>query len=179
MLHIISDILFCYVPTILFPLNDLSWIRFFGGWKNRGTALSPWIQGLSPCSNAWPWRRSFLVSGSSDSAPPLLHGSGWSLSATQIYRYQNMLCTNISILCIYLGFELGKYASQGCISCGTCSYLELTEDHVLTSAYVKIFRTVTRNAVNKSVWRKKDCFLLPLNKHAMNIWLSSLRAERT
>ena len=64
---------------------------------------------------------------------------------------------------------------QGCISCGTCSYLELTEDHVLTSGYVKIFRTVTRNAVNKSVWRKKDCSLLPLNKHAMNIWLSSLR----
>ena len=25
--------------------------------------------------------------------------------------------------------------TQGCISCGTCSYLELTEDHVLTSAY--------------------------------------------
>ena len=40
---------------------------------------------------------------------------------------------------------------------------------------VKIFRTVTRNAVNKSVWRKKDCFWLPLNKHAVNIWLSSLR----
>ena len=40
-------------------------------------------------------------------------------------------------------------ALQGCISCGTCSYLELTEDHVLTSAYVKIFRIVTRNAVNK------------------------------
>ena len=40
---------------------------------------------------------------------------------------------------------------QGCISCGPCSYPELTEDHVLTSAYVKIFRTVTRNAVNKSV----------------------------
>ena len=39
---------------------------------------------------------------------------------------------------------------QGCISCGTCSYPELTEDHVLTSAYVKIFRIVTRNAVNKS-----------------------------
>ena len=39
---------------------------------------------------------------------------------------------------------------QGCISCGTCSCPELTEDHVLTSAYVKIFRTVTRNAVNKS-----------------------------
>ena len=41
-------------------------------------------------------------------------------------------------------------SNQGCISCGTCSYLELTEDHVLTSAYVKIFRIVTRNAVNKS-----------------------------
>ena len=40
---------------------------------------------------------------------------------------------------------------QGCISCGTCSYPELTEDDVLTSAYVKIFRIVTRNAVNKSV----------------------------
>ena len=67
------------------------------------------------------------------------------------------------------------YALQGCIFCLTCSYPELTVDHVLTSAYVKIFRTITRNAVNKSVWRKKDCSWLPLNKHAMNIWLSSLR----
>ena len=58
---------------------------------------------------------------------------------------------------------------QGCIFRLTCSYPELT------SAYVKIFRTVTRNAVNKSVWRKKDCSWLPLNKHAMNISLSSLR----
>ena len=40
---------------------------------------------------------------------------------------------------------------QGCISCVMCSYPELTKDHVLTSAYVKIFRTVTSNAVNKSV----------------------------
>ena len=40
---------------------------------------------------------------------------------------------------------------QGCIFRLTCSHPELTEDHVLTSAYVKIFRTVTRNAVNKSV----------------------------
>ena len=40
---------------------------------------------------------------------------------------------------------------QGCIFGLTCSYHELTEDYVLTSAYVKIFRTVTRNAVNKSV----------------------------
>ena len=41
--------------------------------------------------------------------------------------------------------------NKGCIFRLTCSYPELTEDHVLTSAYVKIFRTVTRNAVNKSV----------------------------
>ena len=45
-----------------------------------------------------------------------------------------------------------------------CSYPELTKDHVLT-----------RNAVNKNLRRKKDCSWLPLNKHAMNIWLSSLR----
>ena len=64
---------------------------------------------------------------------------------------------------------------QGCISCETCSYPELTEDHVLTSAYFKIFRIVTRNAVNKSFWRKKDCSWPPLNKYAMNIWLSSLK----
>ena len=41
--------------------------------------------------------------------------------------------------------------NQGCIFRLTCSYPELTEDHVLTSAYVKFFRTITRNAVNKSV----------------------------
>ena len=64
---------------------------------------------------------------------------------------------------------------QGCIFRLTCSNRELIKDHVLTSAYVKIFRTLTRNAVNKSVWRKKDCSWLPLNKHAMNIWLSTLR----
>ena len=40
---------------------------------------------------------------------------------------------------------------QGCIFRLTCSYPELTEDHVLTSAYVKILRTVTRNAVNEGV----------------------------
>ena len=53
---------------------------------------------------------------------------------------------------------------QGCISCGTCSYPELTEDHVLTRAYVKIFRTDTRNAVNKGVWRKKRLFLTSLKQ---------------
>ena len=40
---------------------------------------------------------------------------------------------------------------QGCIFCLTCSYPELTKNHVLTSAFVEIFRTVTKNAVNKSV----------------------------
>ena len=55
---------------------------------------------------------------------------------------------------------------QGCIFRLTCSHHELTKDHVLTSAYVKIFRIVTRNAVNKSFWRKKDCSWLPWNKHA-------------
>ena len=42
-------------------------------------------------------------------------------------------------------------SGQGCIFHLTCSHPELTEDHVLTSAYVKILKTVTRNAVNKSV----------------------------
>ena len=55
---------------------------------------------------------------------------------------------------------------QGCIfvwRAPTLSWL-LTEDHVLTSAYVKTFSTITRNAVNKSVGRKKDSSWLPLNK---------------
>ena len=71
---------------------------------------------------------------------------------------------------------------QGCIFRLTCSYHELTEDHVLTSAYVKFFRTVTRNVVNsksKSVWRKKDCSWLPLNKYAMNIFNSTSTNVRT
>ena len=68
-----------------------------------------------------------------------------------------------------------RCCGQGCIFRLMWSHRELTKDHVLTSAYVKILRTVTRNAVNKSVWRKKDCSWPPLNKYAMNIWLSSLR----
>ena len=78
--------------------------------------------------------------------------------------------------CCHYHHHCNKYRhQQGCIFRLTCSYPELTKDHVLTSAYVNIFRTVTRNAVNKSVWRKKDCSWLPSNKHAMDIWLSSLR----
>ena len=53
---------------------------------------------------------------------------------------------------------------QGCIFRLTCSHWELTKDHVLTSAYVKFFTTVTRNAVNKSVWRKKRLFLTSLKQ---------------
>ena len=64
---------------------------------------------------------------------------------------------------------------QGCIFRLTCFHAELTKDRVLTSAHVKNFRTVTRNAMNKRVWRKKGYSWLPLNNHAMNIWLSSLR----
>ena len=56
-----------------------------------------------------------------------------------------------------------------------CSHSELTKDHVLTGAYVNFFRTVTRNAVYEGVWRKKNCSWPPLNKYAMNVWLSSLR----
>ena len=48
------------------------------------------------------------------------------------------------------GKPFGNLHQQGCIFCLTCSYPELTEDHVFTSAYVKDFRIVTRNAVNKS-----------------------------
>ena len=76
-------------------------------------------------------------------------------------------------------FHRHPFWDQGCIFRLTCSHRELTEDHVLTSAYVNIFRTVTRNAVNKSVWRKKDCFWLPLNKHTMNIFIQISNSPRT
>ena len=56
-----------------------------------------------------------------------------------------MLATTIAMLVMMVT------AMQGGIKCRTCSYPELTEDHVLTSAYAKIFRTVTRNAVNEGV----------------------------
>ena len=57
-------------------------------------------------------------------------------------------------VCMYVRhrFEDDHYfCPQGCIFRLTCSHRELTKDHVLTSTYVNIFRTVTRNAVNKSV----------------------------
>ena len=47
---------------------------------------------------------------------------------------------------------------------------ELTKDHVLTSAYVKF--------LNKSVWSKKDCSWLTLNKHAMYISIQTSTNEQ-
>ena len=80
-------------------------------------------------------------------------------------------CCNLTVSKV----PIWRDVRQGCIFRLKCSHPEVTEDHVLTSAYVKIFRTAARNAINKSVWRKKDSFWLPLLKHAINIWLSSLR----
>ena len=98
--------------------------------------------------------------------------ASWMLTWT---RPQHWLSLDISTAS--LGIDCFFCWEQGCIFRLMCSYPVLTEDHVLTSAYVKIFRIVTRNAVNKSLWRKKDYSWLPLNKHAMNIWLRE--SERT
>ena len=67
------------------------------------------------------------------------------------------VCNPISLLALKMGrakkspFIMYMSGLRGCIFRLTCSHPELTEDHVLTSAYVKIFRTGPRNAVNKSV----------------------------
>ena len=50
---------------------------------------------------------------------------------------------------------------QGCIFRLTCSQHELTKDHVLTTAYVKFFRTVTRNAMRL---KEKRLFLTSLKQ---------------
>ena len=68
-----------------------------------------------------------------------------------------VLCSSLVLLASLALFVKVYYVYyQGCIFRLTRSYPELTEDHVLTSAYVKILRTVTRNLVNK---------------HAMNIFI--------
>ena len=72
----------------------------------------------------------------------------------QIKQTGKYCCTVCKIIA-HIGSRLPS-AVQRCIFRLTCSHPELTEDHVLTSAYVKISRTVKRNAVNKRVWRKKD-----------------------
>ena len=63
------------------------------------------------------------------------------------------------------GLQLeGGTRLQGCIFRLTCSHPELTEDHVLTSAYVKIFRTVTKNDVKKECLKEKRLFLTSLKQ---------------
>ena len=81
----------------------------------------------------------------------------WTLFQAEVGRHTNERYVSQYISC-WDKTQICKAFIQGCIFPLTCSHRELTEDHVLTIAYVKIFRTVTRNAVNKSVWRKKDCF---------------------
>ena len=61
-----------------------------------------------------------------------------SLSYRTSYKYEHLLATCIR-------------RTQGCIFRLTCSHRELTKDPLLTSVYVKISRTVTRNSINKSV----------------------------
>ena len=68
---------------------------------------------------------------------------------TSIVSAGKLISNQRSLLKITKSKHLNQH--QGCIFRLTCSHPELTEDHVLTSAYAKIFRTVTRNAVNKSV----------------------------
>ena len=132
------------------------------------SVLNHFLQNISALSCKWRWLRGPKI------APKKLKTCPKAVLSTKLFS------------CMVWGaifFErftisISKYwipCYQGCIFRLTCSHRELTKDHVLRSVYVKIFRTVTRNAVNKSVWRKKDCFWLPLNKHAMNIWLSSLK----
>ena len=62
-----------------------------------------------------------------------------------------IVLSQIVLLLLYNSRFIQVSVNQGCIFRLTCSNPELTEDHVLTSVYVKIFRTVTRNAANESV----------------------------
>ena len=88
----------------------------------------------------------------------IMHNSGWPPpSLKRVGFFCKGICTNIDTkihrvkLSFYVSNVLQIYVGQGCIFRLKCSHPELTKDHVLTSAYVKIFRTVTRNAVNKNV----------------------------
>ena len=68
-----------------------------------------------------------------------------------VHKAENIEFKNLFGVIMSDFISRGGSKKQGCIFRLTCSHPELTEDHVLTSAYVKIFKTVTRNAVNKSV----------------------------
>ena len=75
----------------------------------------------------------------------------WCLATSEYLAliFGNLLSENQSVQnCLAW---VSKVYKQGYINRGTCSHPELTSGHVLTSAYVIIFRAVTRNAVNKSV----------------------------
>ena len=76
---------------------------------------------------------------------------------------------------------------QGCIFRSTCSYPELTEDHVLISAYVKIFRTVTRNGwtcvhvascqtIFDRRFHQRWCWL-PLHSHVLRLTFAGSQSQ--
>ena len=84
--------------------------------------------------------------------------SGAAMIITRLAHYRNIYHQQFTIAASIIPMSQLTIArcvpnkrQQGCISCGTCSYPKLTEDHVLTSAYVKIFKTVTRNSIDKNV----------------------------
>ena len=71
---------------------------------------------------------------------------------TGVWSRQHHILPNISrvcaCVCIFMCHISHLLFKQGCIFRLTCSHPELTKDQVLTSAYVKIFGTVTRNVIN-------------------------------
>ena len=87
----------------------------------------------------------------------------------KIYEFLNVYSDPIT------EFQVQQTGIQWCINHVTCSHPELTQDHVLTSAYVIIFWTVATNGVNKSVWRKKDCSWLPSTNMQ---WISLLKHQQ-
>ena len=113
--------------------------------------------------------------------------------ATILLMHQKWHCTDI---CVHISFcstdfpqklkistqekfwlqrSGGSEQRQGYINRGTCSYPEPTSCHVLTSAYVTIFWAVARNAVNKSVWRKKTVLDFPSTNM---LWISLFKHQQ-
>ena len=121
------------------------------GWKEGGPSY--WLQG--------GLRRCLLGAPCPPPAPPTLKPlsnittttTTTSTTLTHLFDISFLLVLTAAFLYTWGAVKRTQrvYEAQGCISCGPCSCPELTEDHVLPSAYVEIFRTVTRNAVNKSV----------------------------
>ena len=107
--------------------------------------IQPWHL-YSVSSGGPPWIKEFLLQVS----PPC---------PSLALRQANPFCVVVLISQYFANGYCELWVGQGCISCGTCSYPELTEDHVLTSAYVKIFRIDTRNAVNIGCLKEKKIVL--------------------